>query len=163
MKKRKSLLKALVILILPILIFILGYFVYVFHLITSMNSSRHPPVLTTSEARQDIQKIFDGVNIDISNANGYRESRWPGEYVSYYRFYAPSQGIDNVLDRFGFEKTKYKPTVKFMKMNSQPDWWHPSELTQANIYSSGKRWLIYDRNKGLVYFYSSSGEFGIAE
>lgn len=75
MKKRNSLLRILIILILSIFVFILGWFVYVFHQITSMNSSSHTPVLTTSQARQDIQKIFGGVNIDISNANGYRESR----------------------------------------------------------------------------------------
>jgi hypothetical protein len=160
---RKSLLKILIILILSVLVFILGWFVYNFHLVTSMNSSSHTPVLTTSQARQDIQKIFAGVNIDISNANGYRESRWPGEYVSYYRFYASSQDIDNVLNRFMFKKTKYKSTLKFRKMNRQPDWWNPSELTQANIYSNGKRWIIYDKNKSLAYLYSSSGEFGIAE
>jgi hypothetical protein len=74
----------------------LGWFAYVFHLMTSMNSSSHTPVLTASEAKHDIQKIFDGVNIDVSNASGYSESRWPGEYVSYYRFYAPSKDIDNV-------------------------------------------------------------------
>jgi hypothetical protein len=148
-----------------IFIFILGWFVYFFHLMTSTHSPSHTPVLNTSEVRQDIQKIFTGVNIDIdlSNANGYRESRWPGEYVSYYRFYAPSQDIDNVLNRFMFKKTKYKSNLKFKKMNRQPDWWNPSELTQANIYSNEKRWLIYDKSMGLAYLYSSSGEFGIAE
>jgi hypothetical protein len=163
MKKRKSLLKVLRISILLIFVFILGWFAYVFHLITSTNSSPHTPVLTTSEARHDIQKMFNGVNIDVSNASGYSESRWPGEYVSYYRFYAPSQDIDNLLNRFMFKTTKYKATPKFVKMNAQPDWWNPSELTQANIYSNGKRWLIYDKSIGLAYLYSSSGEFGVAE
>jgi hypothetical protein len=163
MKKRKSLLQVLVILILPIFIFILGYFVYVFYLIASMNSPSHTPVLTTFEARQNIQSMFNSVNIDISNANGYRESRWPGEYVSYYRFYASSQDIDNLLNKFMFKKTKYKPILNFTKMNTQPDWWNPSELNQANVYSNGKRWLIYDKGMGLAYLYSSSGEFGITE
>jgi hypothetical protein len=95
------------------------------------------------------------------HASGYSESRWPGEYVSYYRFYAPSQDIDNVLNRFMFKKTKYKSTPKFLKMNTQPDWWNLSELNQANIYSNGKRWLIYDKSIGLAYLYSSSGEFGV--
>jgi hypothetical protein len=163
MKKRKSLLKVLIILVLLIFVFVLGWFAYVFHLMISINSSAHTPVLTTSEARHDIQKMFNGVNIDVSNASGYSESRWPGEYVSYYRFYAPSQDIDNVLNRFMFRKTKYKSTPKFVKMNTQPDWWNPSKLNQANIYSSGKRWLIYDKSIGLAYLYSSSGEFGVAE
>ncbi len=164
MKKKKSLfIKFVIIFILPIFIFFLGLFVYVFHAFTSMNSPNHTPVLTTSEARNDIQKMFNDVNIDVSNASGYSESQWPGEYVSYYRFYAPSQDINDILNRFMFKKTKYKPTLKFIKMNKQPDWWNPSELTQANIYSSGKRWLIYDESMGLAYLYSSSGEFGIAE
>jgi hypothetical protein len=163
MKKRKSLLKVLIILILSISVFVLGWFIYVFHLTISMHSSSHTPVLTTSEARHDIQKIFNGININISNANGYHESQWPGEYVSYYRFYASSQDIDNVANRFMFKKTNYKPTLKFLKMNKQPDWWNPSELTQADVYSNGKRWLIYDKGIGLAYLYSSSGEFGITE
>jgi flagellar basal body-associated protein FliL len=96
MKKKKSLLKALLILLLAIFVFILGLFAYVWHMFTSMNSSSHTPVLTTSEAKNDIQKMFSGVDIDVSNASGYSESRWPGEYVSYYRFYAPPQDIDNV-------------------------------------------------------------------
>jgi hypothetical protein len=164
MKKKKSLfIKFVIIFILPIFVFFLGLFVYVFHAFTSMNSPSHTPVLTASEASHDIQKMFNGVNIDVSNASGYSDSQWPGEYVSYYRFYAPSQDIDNVLNRFMFKKTKYKSTLKFIKMNKQPDWWNPSELTQANIYSSGKRWLIYDKSISLVYLYTSSGEFGIAE
>jgi hypothetical protein len=164
MKKKKSLfIKFVIIFILPIFVFFLGLFVYVFHAFTSMNSPSHTPVLTASEASHDIQKMFNGVNIDVSNASGYSESRWRGEHVSYYRFYAPSQDIDILLNRFGFERTKYKPTMKFMKMYSQPDWWNPSELTQANIYSSGQRWLVYDKSKGLAYLYSSSGEFGIAK
>jgi hypothetical protein len=144
-------------------VFVLGLFAWVSNLFTSMNSPSHTPVLTTAEARHDIQKMFNGVNIDVSNASGYSELRWPGEYVSYYRFYAPSQDIDNVLNRFMFKKTKYKSTLKFIKMNIQPDWWNLSELNQANIYSSGKRWLIYDKSMGLGYLYSSSGEFGVVE
>jgi hypothetical protein len=164
MKKKKSLfIKFAIIFILPIFVFLLSLFVYVFHEFTSMNSSSHTPVLTTSKARHDIQKMFNGVNIDVSNASGYSESRWPGEYVSYYRFYALSQEIDNVLNKFKFKEIKYKSTLKFKKMNTQPDWWNPSELTQANIYSNGKRWLIYDKSMSLVYLYSSSGEFGVAE
>jgi hypothetical protein len=107
--------------------------------------------------------MFNGVDIYISNANGYRESRWPGEYVSYYRFYASSQDVDNVVNRFMFKKTKYKSTLKFIKMNKQPDWWNPSELTQANVYSNGKLWLIYEEGMSVAYLYSSSGEYGIAE
>jgi hypothetical protein len=163
MKKSKILRKFLIIFILPIFVFILGCFAYVFHVMTSMNSSRHTPVLTTSEAKQDIQKMFNGVDIYISNASGYSESRWPGENVSYYRFYASSQDIDNVVNRFMFKKTKYKSNLKFLKMNTQPDWWNPSELTQANVYSNGKRWLIYEKGMSVAYLYSSSGEYGIAE
>jgi hypothetical protein len=146
-----------------IFVLILGWCAYVFHVMTSMSSSPNTPILTTSEARHNIQKIFNGVNIDVSSASGHSESRWPGEYVSYYRFYAPSQDIDNVLNRFMFKTTKYKATPNFVKMNTQPDWWNPSELTQSNIYSNGKRWLIYDKSIGLAYLYSSSSEFGVAE
>jgi hypothetical protein len=161
--KTKNLSKFIIILILPIFVFILGLFVYVFHVLTSMDSSRQTPILTTSEARHDIQKIFNGVNIDISDASGYSESRWPGEYVSYYRFYASSQDIDNALNRFMFKRVESKSTPNFVKMNTQPDWWNLSELTQANLYSSGKHWLIHDKSTGVIYLYTSSGEFGITK
>jgi hypothetical protein len=163
MKKRKSLFKVLMIFILSIFALILGWFIYIFHFIALMNSSSRTPVLTASEAKQDIQKMFDGVDIYISNANGYSESRWPGENVSYYQFYASSQDIDNVVNRFMFKKTQYKSNLKFIKMNKQPDWWNPSELNQASVYSNGKRWLIYEKGMSVAYLYSSSGEYGIAE
>lgn len=119
--------------------------------------------LTEAEANQKVQEIFDGVITNASGASGYSESRWPGENVAYYRFYAPPEEVNKALTKFDFKQTKYQPTLKFAKMNKQPDWWKPSELSKALVYSSGRRWLIYDKNIGLAYLYSSSGEFGIYE
>jgi hypothetical protein len=77
-----------------------------------MNSSSHTPILTASEARHNIQKMFNSVSIDVSNASGYSESRWPGEYVAYYRFHVPSQDIEKVLNKYMFKKTNYRAPLK---------------------------------------------------
>ncbi len=135
------------------------YSVYSFPLDESIGP--RSATLTEAEANKKVQEIFDGVIADVSGASGYSESRWPGEYVAYYRFYAPTNEINKVLTKFDFKQTKYQPTLKFVKMYKQPDWWKPSELSKAHVYTSGKRWLIYDKNIGLAYLYSSSGEFGL--